>query len=183
MFQYTENLAQYLEKVRDLGENIPEETVWRTLHDVTKTAGAAEIDVLDPFQLRVTNGRIFCRLPLNATSETDTRDSLVVSHNRTAVYAAPEILNKGTPSESTLSWSLGYLAHEMATLEPAFCDRQGTGNKTNVIAEIMQGLKPQNSPEHYSNNLRNIIDKCLQFDPHLRPTMQEIQATAREHIS
>ena len=78
--------------------------------------------------------------------------------------------------------TLGCIAYELTTLVPAYYDREGTGNMMKVMTDVIQAVPPPDIPGNYSDDIRNMIKKCLQKDPDKRPHLHDISIITKGHI-
>ena len=106
----------------------------------------------------------------------------LIAGSRAGIYEAPEVLERKGSSQATLSWTVGCIAYELTTLVPAYYDRSGSGNMMKVMTDVIQATPPPEISESYSDDLRNIIAKCLQKDRNMRPSLHDIKILANEHV-
>ena len=93
----------------------------------------------------------------------------------TIAYMAPERFGKyTTPLMANDIYSLGATVYEMLTGDAPFGDDGGLMQKKG--ADI-----PQIAPK-YSQDLRKVLTKCLALDPWKRPTAEQLEKYAQEHI-
>lgn len=93
----------------------------------------------------------------------------------TIAYMAPERFGKDTtPLMANDIYSLGATVFEMLTGDAPFGDDGGLMQKKG--AEI-----PQLS-DKYSPDLRKVLTKCLALDPWKRPTAEQLEKYAQEHL-
>lgn len=83
----------------------------------------------------------------------------------TPFYTAPEIWNQKPYNYKSDIWSLGCIIYEMATLSLPF-----KGETIELLYENIMSKKYNPIPDFYSNNLKNLIDNMLSFDPSRRPS-------------
>jgi serine/threonine protein kinase len=89
----------------------------------------------------------------------------------TPYYMSPEVCeNKGYDERSDI-WALGCVLYEMCTLVHAF----QSDNLLGLVYKIVQERQPP-LPEHYSVELRALVDRLLSKDPNARPDAVEILA-------
>ena len=60
VLEYTDNLDQYFEKHREVGETLSEQRIWKAIFDISTSVAKSEAKVIHPSRLRVIRGRIFC---------------------------------------------------------------------------------------------------------------------------
>ena len=90
---------------------------------------------------------------------------LLNSKMGTPCYAAPEIWNHKTYTFKSDIWSLGIILYELCTFNLPF---YGSDYK-DTYKKLMKGYYTS-IPNHYSHEINIIINMCLQFNPHNRPT-------------
>ena len=181
VLEYTDNLGQYFEKLREVGETLSEQRIWKALSHICTSAVQSEVDVLHPSRLRVMQDQIFCRLPFHRPPR-DICMTRLIAGSRAGIYEAPEVLERKHTGEATLSWTVGCIAYELTTLVPAYYDRTGSGNMMKVMTDVIQATPPPEISRSYSDDLRNIIAKCLQKDTNIRPSLYDIKILADEHV-
>ena len=181
VLEYTDNLGQYFEKLREVGETLSEQRIWKALSNICTSVVQSEVDVLHPSRLRVMQDKIFCRLPFHRPSR-DICMTHLIAGSRAGIYEAPEVLERKRTGDATLSWTVGCIAYELTTLVPAYYDRTGSGNMMKVMTDVIQATPPPEISRSYSDDLRNIIAKCLQKDTNMRPSLQDIKILANEHV-
>ena len=87
----------------------------------------------------------------------------------TPCYAAPEIWNHKNYTFKSDIWSLGIILYELCTFNLPF---YGSDYK-DTYKKLMKGYY-SSIPNHYSHELNIIINMCLQFNPHNRPSCIQI---------
>ncbi|XP_047441159.1 calcium/calmodulin-dependent protein kinase type 1D-like [Mugil cephalus] len=86
-------------------------------------------------------------------------------------YLAPEVFTEGTYDTKSDIWSLGCILFELCTLKPAF-----TAETTvTLMPKIIGGPYPS-LPDHFSAELRELLNDILDKEPESRPTVNEILA-------
>ena len=96
-------------------------------------------------------------------SNTRSRAKTVVG---TPYYLSPEIIRQEGYSFKSDIWSLGVLLYEIAALQPPF----NAGSLHQLAQKIIQG-KYQPLPSSFTNATSQLIEKLLQKDPAMRPTI------------
>ena len=87
----------------------------------------------------------------------------------TPYYLSPEIIENRPYNFKSDIWSMGVLLYELCCLKPPF-----DGNSLHFLAlKIIKG-KYTPIPRTYSSGLRSLVDKLLQIDPEVRPTVHQI---------
>ena len=88
----------------------------------------------------------------------------------TPLYASPELCQGRPYTEKTDIWSLGVLLYEMAALKPPF--------QAPSVFALAKAITNGKYPPlvGYSQRLIALVDKLLQTDPVMRPTITEIVA-------
>ena len=87
----------------------------------------------------------------------------------TPYYMSPEVCeNKKYDKKSDL-WAMGCILYELCTLNHAF----DASNLLGLVFKIVQESYPP-IPDHYSEELRELIDQLLSKDPNHRPSCRRI---------
>ena len=97
-----------------------------------------------------------------------------------AFYEAPEVLmRQPLGGAQGKVWAVGCIAYELAAKEPAYCDREGSGNLMSVMMGITQGIPPPPIPHPYSKDLIEVlIPGCLNKNPTERISLEDVVALA-----
>lgn len=66
-------------------------------------------------------------------------------------------------------WALGVLLYELSALQPPF-----TANDMASLQKNICRLSTPRLPRLYSNELQSFVEKCLQKDPNVRPSAQQL---------
>ena len=87
----------------------------------------------------------------------------------TPFYLSPEICQGMEYNTKTDIWSLGCILYELCTLKHAF-------KATNISVLMVNIIQARYSPipSHYSQDLKNLVDKMLIKEPEKRPTINQI---------
>ena len=91
----------------------------------------------------------------------------------TPYYASPEVWNDRPYDFKSDIWSLGCVLFEMAALCPPFRAR----DMNELFKRVCEG-KVQSLPSVYSRDLNHIVKLCLQVNPSLRPSCENLLAKA-----
>ena len=94
---------------------------------------------------------------------------LMHTQTGTPYYACPEVWQDKPYDSRSDIWSLGCILYEICALRPPFMARDMKG----LYNKVLKGIYPT-IPEQYSQDLRNVIEMCLQVDPSKRPTSSQL---------
>ncbi|XP_053185055.1 serine/threonine-protein kinase Nek1-like [Scomber japonicus] len=100
---------------------------------------------------------------LNSTGE------LATTCIGTRLYLSPEMYEKKPYNNKSDIWALGCVLYEMCTLKPAFEVEPWEQPRT----KILRGSYPPVS-DHYSQELRSLLNQLLKRDPEERPSVSSI---------
>ncbi len=92
---------------------------------------------------------------------------------------APEVLNKTGHNQSADIWSTGCFLLELLTGKPPYFDPKLAYEE--VLKKIMRKEKPAYPALSYE--CRRFLNSCLEGDPSLRPTAQQLLADVWMRIS
>lgn len=87
----------------------------------------------------------------------------------TPYYFSPEMCEGKEYDEKSDMWALGCILGETCCLKKAFT----AANLSELVTKIMLG-QYMLLPDHYSENMKNLVDVLLQVDPSKRPSASEI---------
>ena len=90
----------------------------------------------------------------------------------TPYYCPPEVWKDKPYSSKCDLWSLGCVIYELTALKPPFLAK----NMSELYTKVTAGKYPP-IPKHFSNDLSRLIALCLNTNPLLRPTAEELLAT------
>mgnify|MGYP000095380667 CR=1 FL=1 len=87
----------------------------------------------------------------------------------TPCYISPEVCDHRPYNQKSDIWAIGCILYELCTLKRAF-------EAPSLPALVMKIMRANYAPPPpiYSNNLRNIISKCLSLEPHRRPNTSQL---------
>ena len=90
----------------------------------------------------------------------------------TPYYLSPEIINSKPYDAKSDIWALGVLLYELMTFKMPF-----EANSLPMLSlKISKGKYP-NPPSVYSNELKDILKRCLTLDPEQRPNIDQLLNT------
>ena len=94
----------------------------------------------------------------------------------TLTHIAPEMY-EGEYDTKVDIWSLGVCLYHLCNLELPFIPEAGADNLTvqSQISVKVQNLDYKPLQGHYSQRMKDIVAKCLQVDPTMRPDIDELQ--------
>lgn len=98
----------------------------------------------------------------------------------THAYMSPEVIKNEPYTETSDTWGLGCIIHELATLQSTFSPPGLNVEETS--ARIKNGWYIQ-IPGAYSEDLQKVIKKCLHTDQQNRPGMQDLVKNYRVAIA
>jgi len=87
----------------------------------------------------------------------------------TPLYTAPEIWNDQPYNYKCDIWSVGCIIYELANLSLPF-----NGDNIDLLYKSIMSRQLKPIPEFYSQNLKNIINSMLIFDPLKRPSTDKL---------
>ena len=181
-YEYTETLAAKIDNVKQSASAFPPISIWRTISQLCTLAQDLVPDAkLRPDNIHYQNsGRMFFRDTSTATQDMTT----VINSTSAAFYEAPEMFMRQACSEHSLCWAIGCIAYELAALEPAYFDREESGNVMAVMMSITQGTPPPPLTEAFSDQeLSVFITSCLQVQQDQRPTLAHILTLADSKLT
>ena len=89
----------------------------------------------------------------------------------TPYYCPPEVWQDKPYSSKCDLWSLGCVIYELTTLKPPFLAK----NMKELFSKVTKGSYPD-IPKHFSKDLSKMIGLCLQVNPVLRPSAEDLLA-------
>lgn len=97
------------------------------------------------------------------------KNNLVYTQTGTPYYASPEVWRDQPYDSKSDIWSLGCVIYEMAALKPPFRAKDMPG----LYKKVQKGVYDR-IPDHFSNDLANLIGFCLKVSPVMRPTCYQL---------
>lgn len=171
---------------------IHEEEAWKIIHDVAKGLKALHshtpnpiihqdikpenILISDDGRYMITDFGVSVHLLSTIRKTIQKTMSIELADAGTCAYMAPERMGKGrfTPIMPSDVWSLGAMVFELLVGEVPFGEKGGMAQKSGYdIPEI---------PGDYSDDLKNVIERCLAEKPANRPFVEELEEIANSHI-
>ncbi|KAK9809793.1 hypothetical protein WJX73_006988 [Symbiochloris irregularis] len=97
----------------------------------------------------------------------------------TPYYMSPEIIKGRKYDAKTDVWAVGCVLYELCALRKAF----DASNLAAITVRVMSGKIPP-IPDHYSEDMKELIHKLIQRKPDARPALPDVLALAfvRKHI-
>lgn len=165
---------------------ITETESWYLLHDVaeglaylhTKTPPVIHQDIKpDNILINDENGYMITDFGISARiRSTLRRNQGQESSGGTLAYMGPERFGPSpTPIMASDIWSLGATMYELLTGMPPYGDHGGVLQKNGADIPLIN--------EDFSQELKDIIYKCLDLNPWDRPTARQIADYTSQHIS
>ncbi len=87
----------------------------------------------------------------------------------TPYYCPPEVWQDKPYSSKCDIWSLGCVIYELTSLKPPFLGK----NMNELFSKVTKGHYPD-IPSHFSRELSKMISLCLNTNPTLRPSAEEL---------
>lgn len=112
-------------------------------------------------------------------SKVTSNQGLNYTQTGTPYYASPEVWKDEAYSFKSDVWSLGCVIYEMLSLKPPF-----NGKDMDMLYKrVCKGAFPR-IPEHYSNDIWQVVQLMLRVEPEKRPSCQElIESNLFKHYS
>lgn len=95
----------------------------------------------------------------------------VMSVKGSLPWMAPEVMKQGGYGRKADIWSVGCVVLEMLTAKPPW---NGTENQVLLMMKVLLYSEIPQIPNNISEECKDFLTKCLQRDPNLRPTAQEL---------
>ena len=87
----------------------------------------------------------------------------------TPYYCPPEVWQDKPYNFKCDIWSLGCVVYELTALKPPFLAK----NMKELFSKVTKGHFPD-IPRHFSRDLSKVLSLCLNTNPVMRPTAQEL---------
>ncbi|RHZ75492.1 hypothetical protein Glove_213g160 [Diversispora epigaea] len=94
-------------------------------------------------------------------------------------YMAPETLSRGEYTQASDIYSFGMVMLEVLTSYPPYYN---ISHDANLVMDICKGLKPEIKCE-IPQFLKEIMEKCWNFEPLNRPTAKELKSQLEKNLS
>lgn len=98
-----------------------------------------------------------------------TKNGFLYTQTGTPYYASPEVWKDKPYDSKSDIWSLGCVLYEMTALKPPFRADDMAG----LFKKVVKGTFPR-IPQHFSQDLENLVKSLLQAAPQLRPSTDQI---------
>ena len=92
----------------------------------------------------------------------------------TPYYMSPELISSEPYTAKSDIWALGCVLHELCSLAPPF-----QAKTQMALFQKIKDTHPGNIGSHYSADLQQVINWCLQKDEMSRPTVKDILSLDR----
>eukprot|EP00798_Chlamydomonas_sp_ICE-L_P011207 gene11207-18827_t len=166
------DLAKVIKKFTTMRSPMPEDLVWKYFIQIARGLGALHHMKILHRDMKPGNIMI---LENDVAKIGDLGIAKLLRHTMaktqigTPHYMPPEIWRNKPYGFTSDSWAMGCLMYEMATLKVPFEARSMNELKT----KVMRGSYPP-VPSSFSQDLRQMVTRCLDQNPDRRPTMDEI---------
>ncbi|RHZ81784.1 hypothetical protein Glove_117g439 [Diversispora epigaea] len=94
-------------------------------------------------------------------------------------YMAPETLSRGEYTQASDIYSFGMVMLEVLTSYPPYYN---IPHNENLVMDLCEGLKPEIKCE-IPQFLKEIMEKCWNFEPLNRPTAEELKSQLEKYLS
>ena len=95
------------------------------------------------------------------------------------IYMAPELLRRADYSNKVDVYAYGVMIYELLTGQLAFEELQ---SMIQLIQAVCSGTRPSFKDVNLPENFQNLIKRCWDNNPDLRPTFREIQHELRKNV-
>lgn len=172
--EYANNgdLFQKITQHQKDGTYIKEEEVWRMFIQVVK--GLKALHDIDIFHRDLKSANVF--LNRDGTAKLGdmnvskvAKKGLLYTQTGTPYYASPEVWRDQPYDSKSDIWSLGCVLYEALTLKPPFRADDMAG----LYRKVLKGQYAK-VPDHYSNEMANVVKALLQVAANQRPSCEEI---------
>lgn len=171
--------------MREVG-NLDEESAWKVIRDVA--SGLAFLHAMNPpvihqdikpdnIMVSENGDYTITDFGISTHLKSTLRKSLssAFSSAGTIAYMAPERFGKDkTPIMANDVYSLGATVYELLVGDTPFGDDGGLMQ--------MKGAEAPELPGDYSADLKKLINKCLKTNPWERPTAEQLESYANQHL-
>ena len=177
VYEQVITLEERIEDAKSKGEIILENFIWQCILSLSKSLEGTKANQIHikPSAINVKGGW----LSLNDRAHAPEQNALSFM----AFYEAPETLMRQSVTDKALTWTTGCVIYEIMALDPAYYDRENSGNPMAVMMQITQGKKPPPLPAHYSTLLIDTVNKCFCANPSARPSPNELQSIAHDRLN
>lgn len=170
------DLFQQIVRCQKERTHLRESDVWNFLHGMCKGLKALHDMKILHRDLKCAN--VFLSATENAAKLGDfnvskvAKRGLCMTQTGTPYYASPEVWRDMPYDAKSDMWSLGCVLYEMVALRPPFRAEDMEG----LYRKVLRGQYPR-IPQHYSNDLAEVIAMLLQVNPRHRPTVDQLLTT------
>ncbi|RZF38002.1 hypothetical protein LSTR_LSTR006401 [Laodelphax striatellus] len=177
------DLSRMIRNFRKIRKLIPERTIWKYFvqicdgleHMHSKSIMHRD---LKPANVLVTTGGVIKLGDLNLSRFFSPKTNAAQSIVGTPYYMSPERIHEKPYTFSSDIWSLGCLLYELAALHsPFFEERQNIYMLCRRIDKCLYAPIPS---EIYSQEIGDLVSKCITANPSQRPDIVAVHKVAKE---
>jgi len=164
-------LSHLIDMLKKSGSKLDESVIWSYINQMLK--GLKALHDLNILHRDLKSANIFLTKDQKTLKIADMNVSKVAkggflyTQTGTPYYASPEIWRDDPYNAKSDIWSLGCVLYEICALKPPFVST----DMRDLFLKIQKGNFPR-IPSHYSDQLQEIVMKCLSRNPNKRPSSE-----------